>query len=151
MIRLFLFAMALSFATSSFGNAENIKIGGISILAPYAKATPVGARVAGGYLTLLNNGAKDDTLLSVQCECADAVEIHQMTHKNGVMAMKQLEQGLRISAGEKVSLAPGGLHLMFIGLKHQFFQGDTIKSKLHFEMAGDVEVTFNIVPLRGQK
>jgi copper(I)-binding protein len=57
-----------------------------------------------------------------------------------VMKMRQLTEGLEIPAGETVVLAPGGFHIMFIGLKQAFVEGETVAVTLTFEKAGSVDV-----------
>ena len=48
------------------------------------------------------------------------------------------------SAGGSVELKPGGMHLMFIGLKAPLRNGDTFPMTLRFEKAGEVVVTVNV-------
>ncbi len=63
-------------------------------------------------------GASADTLVSVSTPAAERGEIHDMTMTDdGVMKMRHLADGLEIPAGGTVELKPGGMHLMFLGLK----------------------------------
>ena len=50
-----------------------------------------------------------------------------MEVKNGIMTMHPVEGGIKIPAGETVTLAPGGYHLMFIKLKHDLKQGESCR------------------------
>jgi copper(I)-binding protein len=45
-----------------------------------------------------------------------------------------------LPAGQAVQLAPGGLHLMLIGLTQALNQGGRVPVTLVFERAGEVEV-----------
>ncbi len=61
-----------------------------------------------------------------------------------VMRMRKLEQGIALPAGKTVELKPGGLHVMFIGLKAPLKEGDRFPLKLRFEKAGEVQVDVKI-------
>lgn len=110
----------------------------------YAGATPDGAKVAAGYMTISNPGAEADRLLSATSARAGAVEIHEMATENGMMTMRPLPNGLEVPAQGSVSLAPGGAHLMFMNITAPFAQGETIPVTLTFEKAGVVETTLPV-------
>ncbi|MCA8926892.1 MAG: copper chaperone PCu(A)C [Alphaproteobacteria bacterium] len=131
--------------------AHDFKVGDLIIDHPFSRATPPMARVGAGYLTITNTGATTDRLVSVACDCAKAAEIHEMKMDGNVMKMQQLPDGVAIPAGGSAALAPGGNHLMFIGLKHGFVEGETFQATLTFEKAGPVTVEFAIGPLRPMK
>src|SRR5262245_31075833 len=82
----------------------------------WSRATPKGAQVAGGYLTIENRGVAIDKLISAATPAAAKIEIHEMATLDGIMIMRPVEGGLTIPPGESVTLAPGGSHLMFIGI-----------------------------------
>ncbi|WP_271615232.1 copper chaperone PCu(A)C [Bradyrhizobium sp. CCBAU 51627] len=110
----------------------------------WSRATPKGAKVAGGYLTIENRGTVPDRLLSASSPAAAAVEIHQMTMQDGIMTMRQLEQGLVIPPEGVVTLAPGGNHIMFISLAASFEEGQRIPVTLNFQRSGTIETTFDV-------
>ncbi len=141
-----IFAAALA-ATPAF--AHDTEIGDLMLENPHSRATPSTARTGVGYLTIRNNGAEADRLVAVACDCAEASEIHTMTMENNVMRMRELPDGLEIPAGGMIELKPGGLHLMFIGLKAPFAEGETVEASLTFEKAGSADVIFAIGPLGG--
>ena len=140
-----LFTLALAFAISAApALAQEFKAGDIVVESPWARATPKGAPVGGGYLTIRNNGAAPDRLTGGTADFA-TVEVHQMTSKNGVMEMREVEGGLAIPAHGSVALTPGGYHLMFKRLTHPLVKGESVKATLKFEHAGPVEVEFNVM------
>jgi copper(I)-binding protein len=94
----------------------------------WSRATPGGAKVAGGYLTIVNTGPAADRLLSASTEIASKVEIHEMAVNDGVMTMRPVEGGLPIEPGRTVKFAPGGLHLMIVGLTAPLVEGDKVRS-----------------------
>ena len=98
-----LFTLALAFAISAApALAKEFKAGDIVIEKPWARATPKGAEVGGGYLTIQNNGATPDRLTGGTADFA-AVEVHQMTTENGVSKMREVEGGLAIPAHGSVA------------------------------------------------
>jgi copper(I)-binding protein len=116
----------------------------ISVRQAWSRAAPKGAQVAGGYLTIENHGIAPDKLLSASTASAGKVEIHEMTMLDSIMMMRPVDNGLVIPAGETITLAPGGHHLMFIGLNAPFREGEHIQTALIFERAGKVEASFEV-------
>jgi copper(I)-binding protein len=57
-----------------------------------------------------------------------------MKMDNDMMRMRQL-QALDLPAGQAVKLAPGGYHLMLMGLKQPLKDGDKVPLTLEFEDA----------------
>lgn len=122
--------------------AHQAKIGDLVLHHPWTRATPAGAKVAGGFTEIENKGKTADRLVSATFDAADSVEIHSMEMKDGVMSMRPVDGGLVIPPGQTVKLAPGGVHLMFLGLEHKLEEGDTVPGTLVFEKAGAVAVEF---------
>ena len=122
--------------------AEDIMAGHLKISAPWARATPNGAGVGGGYLTITNMGTEPDRLLGGATAVAKEVQVHEMTMDNGVMKMRPVAGGLEIKPGQTVTLNPGGYHLMFMKLNQQLKQGEHFKVTLDFAKAGKVDVDF---------
>jgi copper(I)-binding protein len=56
-----------------------------------------------------------------------------MATLDGIMTMRPVEGGLVIRPGDSVTFAPGGNHLMFIGLAAPFSEGEHIRAALMFE------------------
>ncbi|RWC39826.1 copper chaperone PCu(A)C [Mesorhizobium sp.] len=138
------FLLALLFVSAQAVFAHEFKVGDLKIVHPWSRATPPGAKVAGGYFTVTNTGSSPDRLLSISSEISAKAELHEMGVKDGVMTMRPVSGGLKIPAGGKVALAPGGYHLMFVGLKQQPKQGETFPATLTFEKAGTVTVDFAV-------
>lgn len=136
-----LIAIALTLSGSA-ALAHDFTVGPLKIGHPWTRATPAGAKVAGGYLSIQNTGSAADKFVGGASEIAGRVEVHEMSMKDGVMTMRPLEAGVEIKPGEKVELKPGGFHIMFLDLKRQLKQGERVKSTLTFEKAGAVEVEF---------
>lgn len=131
-------------AAAAPADGESYSIGNLRVTAPWTRATPGGAKIAGGYLAITNNGKEPDRLVSATTAIADHAEIHEMSMTDGVMKMRPLPDGLTIKPGETVALKPGGYHMMFMGLKRGLKQGDTMKATLVFEKAGKLDVSFKV-------
>ena len=134
----------LAFLFAAPALAEEVKAGDLVITQAWSRATPAGAKVAGGYLTIENKGAAPDRLIGGSADVADKVQVHEMTMNNGVMTMRLLDQGLPIEPGKTVKLAPGGYHLMLLDLKSPLKRGDKVPVTLEFEKAGKVTVSFDV-------
>jgi len=118
---------------------EILVLGDIEIANAFARATLPNAPVGGGFMTITNTGSEDDTLVSVEAEVAKDVQLHEMAVENDVMKMRELDGGIPLPAGETVTLAPGGLHVMFMGLGQPFLEGECVEVTLTFEKAGTVD------------
>ena len=117
---------------------------GIVVKDAWLRATPNGAKVAGGYVTITNTGPKPDTLVAASLPNAATGEIHTMSMENGVMHMGRLEHGLVIAPGATVSLKPGSDHLMFMNPTAPLKEGASVSGSLTFEKAGMIPVVFAI-------
>ena len=124
--------------------AADVTVGSLKISAPWARGTPKGASVGGGYMKITNTGTAPDRLIGGSSDIASRFEIHEMKMDNGVMKMRMLAHGLEIKPGQTVELSPSGYHVMFVGLKKQLTKGGHFKGTLTFEKAGKVDVDFTV-------
>ncbi len=114
----------------------------VQIEKPWARATPPGAKVAGGYMTIRNAGAADK-LVSASSPAAAKVELHVHINDNGVMKMREVP-AYEVPAKGAFELKPGGAHLMFMEIKQPFKEGDKVPVTLKFEKSGDVKTEFQV-------
>jgi len=140
-------------------SAMAVRHGDLVIAAPWARATPAGARVGGGFLAITNHGAAPDRLVSARSDVADHVEIHEMKMEGEVMRMRPLAEGIDIKPGETLTLKPGSFHLMFMGLKQPLMKGERFKVRLTFAKAGAIVLDMKVrdlaamgagVPMNGE-
>lgn len=127
-------------ADQGHDGGDAITVGDLELSGAFARATLPNAPVGGGYVTITNTGDRPDRLVSAQSWFSPDVQIHEMAVVNDVMNMQHLPEGLEIPAGETVTLAPGGLHMMFMDIAQPFVQGETVPVTLTFERAGAVEI-----------
>jgi hypothetical protein len=123
------------------------RVGDLVIEAPWSRATPQGAPVAGGFMRITNTGATPDRLVGGSAAIAGRFEVHEMATVDGVMRMRPLADGLEIAPGATVELRPGGLHVMFMELRGPLREGVPVRGTLRFERAGSVEVEYRVAPL----
>ena len=94
-----------------------------------------------GFLTLVNSGAKPDALLSVETSAARQVQIHQSSVSGGMASMRMVTR-VPLPAGGEVIFAPGGYHLMFLGLTKGQKVGDNLSATLVFASGERIKARF---------
>ncbi len=117
--------------------AADIKIGNIMITDSFARASAGRAKNGAAFMTIMNTG-REDRLLAASSGIAGRVELH--THEvdaEGVGRMRKVDY-IDLPANETVTLKPGGLHVMMMGLNEPLKEGDSFLLTLRFENAGDV-------------
>ena len=139
--------VALAAIPPTLAQHSHQKAGSLVIEVPWTRATPGGAKVAGGFLKITNKGGAPDRLIGGTLPLAESAEVHEMTMTDGIMKMRRLEKGLEIRPGQTIELKPGSYHMMFTGLKQGLKAGGTIKGTLVFEKAGTINVEYKIAPI----
>lgn len=92
------------------------------------------------YFSIENGGTSDDRLIDARGEISDKIELHTHIRDGDVMRMRRLDAGVGVPAGKSVAFAPGGHHVMLIGVKSPLKEGNTIALTLVFEKAGVIVV-----------
>ncbi len=146
----FIVAAVLAAWAAAPAQAEDVTVGSLKISAPWARATPKGASVGGGYMKITNTGATPDQLVGGSTDISRGFEVHEMKMEGGVMKMRPLPNGMEIKPGQTIELNPGGYHVMFVGLKRQLMQGDHFTATLEFAKAGKVDVDFSVAGIGAQ-
>lgn len=136
-------SFALVLLAAACGSPDTPNLEPIQIRSAWASPTPGGVSVSAGYLEISNATDQDDRLIAASSPRADRVEIHDMVMDGPIMRMRPVE-ALSIPAGETVTFAPGGMHLMFMGVVDPFAEGENIPVTLSFERAGDIEATLPV-------
>jgi copper(I)-binding protein len=113
------------------------------------------------YLTVANHSAEPDRLVGATSPLAGAVEIHQSTETMGSMGSMGSMNGagmggvasmhqvafVSVPAHATVTFAPGGYHIMLIGLHHDLHANETFPLRLHFAHAGWLPVNVRVRPI----
>jgi periplasmic copper chaperone A len=117
--------------------------GDIQVRHPWSRATPPGAQVAVGYMEIRNNGAQPERLVAASTAVAKRVEMHITQRDGEVMRMRQVKD-FEIPARERVTLRPGGSHLMLVDLTQPLKKGERFTMRLRFERAGELDIELEI-------
>lgn len=108
---------------------------------PYLRASTPTSKTGAAFMVIKNTGETDDRLVAATAEIAPRIELH--THSaddNGVMKMREIEEGIALPAGGMHVLRRGGDHVMFMGLSAPLVQGTEVPVTLIFERAGKIGV-----------
>ncbi len=123
-------------------DAHEYKLGDLEIVHPWARASAGNAKNGAAYMTIENHGDVADRLLSASSPVAGAAELHTHIMEDDVMKMRPVE-AIDLAPGASTKLAPGGLHIMLMGLTETLVEDSTFQMTLRFERAG--EVTLDVV------
>jgi len=123
------------------GHQTSVEVGDLVVESPWARESV--ARTGAAYLTVRNGGDRDDRLIGVSSEVAEKAELHSSEMRDGVMRMRPVEAVVVPAHGEAM-LAPGGLHIMLIGLNGPLVEGGSFTLVLELERAGTIEVTATV-------
>jgi copper(I)-binding protein len=147
-------AAALTLATPAFAHnglvhggcaaGQVFTAGDLTISGAFTRAMLPNAKSGGAYFSIENKGSAADRLVGVSTAAAQLAQVHEMKMEGDVMKMGEVPGGLEIPAGGTVTLAPGGLHVMMMGVGVPFKEGECLELTLKFETAGDVPVVATI-------
>jgi periplasmic copper chaperone A len=116
---------------------------GVAVSAAWLRTPPPGAPTAAGYATLTNTGGRPDRLVGVSSPIAASAMLHRSAEKDGMMTMSHVSS-LELPPGKAVVLAPGGYHLMLVGLNTPLAPGAAAPVELTFERAGVVKAELRV-------
>lgn len=111
--------------------ASHIALADVSVESAYIRAVPPGQMNSAAFMQLKNLAADDISLIAAKSQVAKNVELHTHIHDKGVMRMRQISE-ISLPAGQAVTLQPGGMHIMLIGLTQNLSAGENIKLSLEF-------------------
>ena len=118
--------------------AADAKIGNLSIDDAWAKTGQPGPVPSAAFMEIKNKGGADK-LVSANCDCAKATELHGVKMIDGTMKMYKVD-AMDIPADGKLELKSGSFHIMLIGLTRPLVAGESLPIKLKFEKSGEVTV-----------
>ena len=104
------------------------------------------SETAAAYVTIDNKGGADK-LAGVRSTIGQAT-LHESTMDDGVMRMRPIDpsEGLIVPSNGTLRLAPGGAHVMVMGLGKPLEAGDRFDLTLLFDKAGPRKVTIAVKP-----
>jgi periplasmic copper chaperone A len=128
-------ALATSVVLSGCGQEKQLYVSGGWVNLPAVPTNPGAA-----YFTV-HGGPTEDRLLRVNTEVTLKTELHESMKHDGAMTMKPLES-VAIPAGGTVTFAPGGKHVMLIGIQRQLKRGETLR--LDFTFASGEQIYIDV-------
>ncbi|MFZ5523013.1 MAG: copper chaperone PCu(A)C [Pseudomonadota bacterium] len=132
--------------------SANVYAGDIQIEGAWLRATAPGQDAASVDLSITSK--QPAILLGVSSTASRAVEMHSMTHREGMMKMREVE-AIELPAGKRVSLGESGYHLMLVGLKVPLKAGDKIPLTLTIKLTNNrtvkVKAVAEVKPLTATK
>lgn len=114
----------------------------------YARATPPGQKVSAAFMQLHNASSQGQTLVGGRSDWSRNIEVHQSSMQDGVMQMRKLE-GLTLPPGASQTLAPGGYHIMLMGLTKALTVGESLSLELLYENGEIQPVTLRVRAISG--
>ena len=119
---------------------------GIQVSDGWARASIGPGSNSAAYLTLTTDGDDPDRLIAAATPLAERAELHDHIMEDGIARMRPVD-AIDVVPGEAVSLEPGGLHIMLMGLKKKLEPGMALPVTLSFEKAGEVEIELTVQPM----
>ena len=142
-IRVLFLTALLAFAAPALARPTHTRPNAITVSGGEIRASLGGSPNSAAYMTIANDGARPDRLLSVTCDCAAQAIPHLSEMKGGVMTMRATGPVI-IPPHGRVVFAPGGVHVMLTGLKRPLVAGHGQDMVLRFEHAGAVRAHFAV-------
>jgi len=136
-------ATALLLATSGTALGQ-IATDALTFTDPWIRGSVPGQKNGAAYLDINNSSAEPLSLIAAQSDRADRIELHTIIREDGVAKMREVQE-INIPANDKVTLQPGGYHIMFVGLKQPFKEGEVIPVTLNFSGGGTSTVSFKVM------
>ena len=146
--RYMVIALAVLAATAAGGPAmaQHFEKDGLMVHKPWARASAGHIKTGAAYMEIMAMGGDGDRLVAIETGVADRAEIHTHAAVDGVMKMMKLN-GADVAPGEPAVFKPGGLHIMFFGLKAPLIEGNAFPMTLIFKNAGRLDVMVTVRPV----
>ena len=131
--------------------ATNAYAVNVNVSDAWARASAGKAKAGGAYMTLTNTSSHDHVVVSASSDIADRTELHTHIMADGIMQMREVKGGIKVPAGETVKLAPGGLHVMFLGLHAPLKEGSTFDLTLTFDSGRSATTQVKVMSVSAMK
>jgi copper(I)-binding protein len=118
---------------------EAVSSGELIISGAWVAAPVTGQPATAAYLTIQNNANTDERLTGIATPIATMSHLHRSVVEDNVSRMEGID-ALILPANGEVVFAPGGLHIMLMGLDAPLAEGDRVELTLQFLETGDVMI-----------
>jgi periplasmic copper chaperone A len=136
-------AIVLLAASATIHPAKAQSTDNLRVVDAYIRSSGSAAQAAAAFMTLNNTGSAADRLLSASTPVAGTVELHTHIKEGDVMRMRAVP-AIDLPAGQSVTLQPGGLHVMLMGLRRPLAPGESVDVTLVFEKGGSRTVSMPV-------
>ncbi|MBT0963111.1 copper chaperone PCu(A)C [Denitromonas iodatirespirans] len=137
-----LWMAALPLLAGAAGMADSI-----AVEDAHVRQMPAAAPNSAAFLTLINTSTTPIRVTGVGSPVAATVELHDHIQDGEILRMRRID-GIDIPAGARVALAPGGKHVMLIGLKQPLQAGTTVDFRLQFADGSSAAFSAPVTPIR---
>ena len=135
--------LLMSIAMSAALRAEDWRAGSIMVGQPWSRPTPPAVSAGAVYFTITNTGSRADRLMSLSTPVARTVEIHETLREHGNVRMHPVAT-IGCAPGASVAIAPGGMHVMLLGLTSPLVAGEVFPLTLKFRDAGILQIPVTV-------
>jgi len=143
-------AVSITFVALFSSLAGSAYAQSVKVTEAWIRGTVQGQNATGAFMELTSKS--NARLVNASSPAAKTVEVHNMKVEGGVMKMYPVD-GVDLPAGKTVKLAPGGYHVMLMGLNTPLQAGRSIPLKLTFELADKkretIELNVEVRDLKG--
>ena len=143
-------AVSITFVSLFSSLAGSAYAQSVKVTEAWIRGTVQGQNATGAFMELTSKS--NARLVNASSPAAKTVEVHNMKVEGGVMKMYPVD-GVDLPAGKTVKLAPGGYHVMLMGLNTPLQAGRSIPLKLTFELADKkretIELNVEVRDLKG--
>lgn len=115
----------------------------VTIMNAWIREAHPTAMVNAGYMTLVNTGHEEVTLVKIESRAFENIEFHEMASVNGLMEMREVTD-LIIPANGQLQFEPGGRHLMLMGPQEHLTTGQKVDMSLTFKSGKKQTVTVKV-------
>ena len=130
--------MRYAIAIAALLCAAQVWAGDVAVSGAWTRATAPGQESAAMQFSITSK--QEAQLVAISSPVAGAVELHRMTHDNGVMRMHAIES-LPLPAGKAVDLGASDIHVMLLNLKKPVTAGDSIPFTVTVQFADKHKTT----------
>lgn len=121
---------------SSETTVDGQTVAAVEATGPWCRPTPNGRDMTACYITLTSSTG--DRVTSVISPRAAQSQLHAVSTEGGVMSMSEMPDGLELPAGQPVALAPGGDHIMLLGVTVTLVEGDLVPMAITFQSGSQI-------------
>jgi copper(I)-binding protein len=115
----------------------------------WIREAPPTASVLAAYMVINNTGESLAGITAIASPDFERTELHRTVVESGVARMVAIEK-LEIPSGDKLSLDPGGIHLMLINPLRPLRAGDTVTLVIQGDDGASTTVSVPVVREAGE-